>query len=189
VFDDTTHPRNHNILDGLGQLCQSLRDFPKALAYYDQAVGNDPGNIDFLLNRALTHREKALHDKQLSIKQKNDFNKDDFQYHLGHSISDLKKSLEISEDNPKLQYCLGISLYISAQHDKQSGKIYKECVKTLKDALQNHPSVVYEPDLYYHIGLAYCQQEKFEKAIYPFSKCIEHAGSNLNYHHERAKAY
>ena len=31
--------------------------------------------------------------------------------------------------------------------------------------------------------------EKFEKAIYPFSKCIELNPSEISYIHERAKAY
>ena len=47
----------------------------------------------------------------------------------------------------------------------------------------------YEADIYYHIGLAYSNQEKFEKAIYPFTKCNEIISSDFRYIHERAKAY
>jgi len=47
----------------------------------------------------------------------------------------------------------------------------------------------YIADTYYHVGLAYCNLEKFEKSIYPFTKCIEHVPSELRYIHERAKAY
>ena len=53
----------------------------------------------------------------------------------------------------------------------------------------NKPFFSYEADIYYHIGLAYCNVEKFEKAIYPFSKCIELNPSEITFLHERAKAY
>ena len=52
-----------------------------------------------------------------------------------------------------------------------------------------NPSKANEPDIYYHIGLAYCNQEKFEKAIFPLTKCHELVPSELNYIHERAKTY
>ena len=53
----------------------------------------------------------------------------------------------------------------------------------------NRPFESYEADIYYHVGLAYCMVEKFEKAIYPFSKCIELDPSEIKYLHERAKAF
>lgn len=34
----------------------------------------------------------------------------------------------------------------------------------------NKPYVTYESDIYYHVGLAYCNVEKFEKSIYPYSR-------------------
>ena len=40
-----------------------------------------------------------------------------------------------------------------------------------------------------HLGLCYCRLEKFEKAIFPFSKCIERIPSDIRYIHERAKTY
>ncbi len=58
-------------------------------------------------------------------------------------------------------YRLGLAYYAFEK--------YKKCIKTLKMALSNKPFPSYEPDIYYHIGLAYCNQEKFEKSIYPFS--------------------
>ena len=51
------------------------------------------------------------------------------------------------------------------------------------------PYISYESDIYYHIGLAYCNVEKFEKSIYPYTKCIELIPSEIRYIHERAKAY
>jgi len=47
----------------------------------------------------------------------------------------------------------------------------------------------FEADTFYHIGLAYCHMEKYEKAIYPFTKSIEMIPSDIRYIHERAKAY
>ncbi len=58
-------------------------------------------------------------------------------------------------------YRLGLAYYAFEK--------YKKCIKSLKMALQNKPFHSYEADIYYHIGLAYCNQEKFEKSIYPFS--------------------
>ena len=49
--------------------------------------------------------------------------------------------------------------------------------------------MTYLSDCYYHIGLSYARVEKFEKAIFPLSKCIDLVPSEINYIHERAKAY
>jgi len=60
----------------------------------------------------------------------------------------------------------------------------------LKEALKaENYYVSYEADIYYTIGLAYSNQEKFEKSIYPFSRCIELIPSDIRYIHERAKSY
>ena len=105
-------------------------------------------------------------------------------YDLGDydlSIEDLNLALTINEEDPQVHYRLGLSYF--AEGD------YKNCVKSLKTSLINEPFYSYEADIYYHIGLAYCRVEKFEKAIYPFSKCIEQDPSEINFIHERAKAY
>ncbi len=49
--------------------------------------------------------------------------------------------------------------------------------------------MAYEADIYYLIGLAYCREQKFEKAIFPLSRCIELLPQDIRYVHERAKAY
>ena len=59
----------------------------------------------------------------------------------------------------------------------------------MKLALKFKPFMTYEADIYYHLGLAYCRLQKFEKSIYPYSRCIEKIPSDLRYIHERAKAY
>jgi tetratricopeptide (TPR) repeat protein len=47
----------------------------------------------------------------------------------------------------------------------------------------------FEADIYYHIGLAYCRVQKFEKSVFPFSRCVERNPEDIRYVHERAKAY
>ena len=66
---------------------------------------------------------------------------------------------------------------------------YKKCIATMKSALRHKPFLTYEADIFYHLGLAYCRLEKFEKSIFPFTKCIEKIPSDMRYIHERAKAY
>jgi len=78
------------------------------------------------------------------------------------SISDLSMALKVNENDPQVLYKLGLSFYAFNK--------YKKCIKTLKRALINKPFLTYEADIYYHIGLAYCNLEKFEKSIYPYSR-------------------
>lgn len=59
----------------------------------------------------------------------------------------------------------------------------------MKLALKNKPFLTFESDIYYHLGLAYCRVEKFEKSVWPFSRCIERIPTDIRYLHERAKAY
>lgn len=97
------------------------------------------------------------------------------------SIRDLNMANKCAETDPQILYKLGLSYYLDEQ--------YRQCVKTLKNSLINKPYISYESDIYYHIGLAYCNLENFEKSIFPFSKCIELIPSDIRYIHERAKAY
>jgi tetratricopeptide (TPR) repeat protein len=78
-------------------------------------------------------------------------------------------------------YKLGLTYFA---HQK-----YKKCIKLLKESLKNKPFLTFEADIYYHIGIAYCRVQKFEKAIWPLSRCIERLPTDIRYLHERAKAY
>jgi hypothetical protein len=49
--------------------------------------------------------------------------------------------------------------------------------------------MTYESDIYYHVALAYCNLEKYDKAIYPLTRCIDMIPSDIRYIHERAKAF
>lgn len=55
--------------------------------------------------------------------------------------------------------------------------------------MRSNASHTYISDIYYHIGLSYCNRHKYEKSIFPYSKAIEFIPNELKYRHERAKAY
>ena len=97
------------------------------------------------------------------------------------SIEDLLTGLQYNNKDPQVLYKLGITYF--------ADKKYKKCTGMMKEALKHRPFLSYEADIYYHMGLAYCRMEKFEKAIFPYSRCIERIPSDLRYVHERAKAY
>lgn len=152
--------RNAGIPDGLGCCYHALKEMDKALEYYNDAVQGNDENTEFLMHRAQCYYDLGEYDK---------------------AKEDLDLALGIAKDDPQIHYRLGLSEYADGD--------YKACVKSLKTALLNKPFFSYEADIYYHIGLAYCNVEKFEKAIYPFSKCIELNPSEITFLHERAKAY
>lgn len=64
-----------------------------------------------------------------------------------------------------------------------------EAIQDFEESLSNKPFPTYKPDIYYHLGLAFCNLEIFDKAIFPLSKCIELCPNEPMYFHERAKAY
>ena len=93
----------------------------------------------------------------------------------------MRTGLQYNKNNPRVLFKLGC-VYFAAEN-------YKKCTTIMKESLKNRPFLTYEPDIYYKMGLAYCRLEKFEKAIFPYSKCIERLPTNMTYVHERAKAY
>lgn len=97
------------------------------------------------------------------------------------ALSDLESAEELSPKDPQLLYELGTTYF----YDKH----YKKCLKTLKNSLANSPYETYIEDIYYHIGLCYSRTQKFEKSIFPFSRCIESSPNDIRYIHERAKSY
>ena len=97
------------------------------------------------------------------------------------ACNNLLIALEQNEFDPKVIFELGLYYF--------SDKKYKKTTSYLKRALLCDPDNTYISSIYYHIALAYCRLEKFEKAIFPFSRCIERDPTNIMYIHERAKAY
>lgn len=97
------------------------------------------------------------------------------------SIADLLFALDQNDEDPVVLQALGKTYY--------AFKKYKKCVTILKLALANQPHPDEEHKIYYLIGLAYARVEKFEKAVFPFSKCVELKADDVRYIHERAKSY
>ena len=129
--------------------------------HFNDAINKDPENIQFYrsLSRCYYDQEK-----------------------FEQSIECLEKARSLlKEPDANVYYELGLSLFAE--------RLNKKCLKILKEALKMNPIESYEPDIYYHLGLAYCREEKFEKAIFPLTKCIERIPSDIRYTHERAKAY
>lgn len=93
----------------------------------------------------------------------------------------MERALQQNPYDTQVLYKYGLTHYANGK--------YKKCIKTLKMALKNKPFVMYEADIYYTIGLAYCKVQKFEKSIWPFSRCIERIPGDIRYVHERAKAH
>jgi tetratricopeptide (TPR) repeat protein len=133
--------KNAGIPDGLGCCYHALEQFVDAIDNYNTAITMDPSNTQFLM-----HRSQCKYD----------------QGQFEDSINDLNEGLAINPIDPQVLYKLGLSYYADEK--------FKMCVSTLKKALMNSPYISYEADIYYHIGLAYCNVEKYEKSIYPFSR-------------------
>lgn len=151
---------NPGIFDGLGQCHHAMRNFTEAIDEFKTAIDKEPKNVDFRV-----HRAKCYFDMQ--------------KFDL--AADDLQVALDQNDADPQVLYRLGLTQYAAGK--------YKKAVKTLKLALANKPYITYEADIYYHMGLSYCRVEKFEKAIFPFSRCVERIPSDIRYVHERAKAY
>ena len=79
-------------------------------------------------------------------------------------IDDMSRALEINSRDPQVLYKQGLAYYAFGK--------YKKCIATMKAALRNKPYMTYESDIFYHLGLAYCRLEKFEKSIFPYTRCI-----------------
>jgi tetratricopeptide (TPR) repeat protein len=78
------------------------------------------------------------------------------------TINDLTQSLKYRENDPFILYKKGVALYLSLD--------FKQALYNLLLALENNPYPSYQPDIYYHIGLAWANLEEFEKVIDPLSK-------------------
>lgn len=151
---------NPGIQDGLGQCFHKLKDYEKAIGSFKESIEKEPHNVDFLTNRALCYYDMGEYDL---------------------AIEDLQLALKQNESDPMVLYRLG-SVYFA-------NKKYKKCVSTLKLALANKPYQIYEADIYYHVGLGYARVEKFEKSIFPFSRCVDRIPDDIRYIHERAKSF
>ena len=67
-------------------------------------------------------------------------------------------------------------------------KDYIDAIKDLQKSLLYKPNRNIQSDIYYHIGIAYSNLEKYEEAVEPLSKAIEFEPVP-KYFHERAKCH
>lgn len=141
---DNKPEKNPGVYDGQGCCYHALRDYDKALTFFNTAIDKDQTNTQFLMNRAQCYYDLRM---------------------FTESIRDLTQALQINETDPQVLYRLGLAYYAFEK--------YKKCIKTLKAAITSEPFHSYEADIFYHIGLAYCNQEKFEKSIFPFSEVTD----------------
>jgi tetratricopeptide (TPR) repeat protein len=152
---------NFGIYDALGCCHQVLRDYDQALRYMDEAIENDPENIQFLMNRAQCYFELQ---------------------HYTESIGDLERALDLDENDPKVLYKLGLSYYAFGKYKRSIKKLKKalkskSMMRTLggieMSSARSSQHLTYESDIYYHIGIAYSNLERFEESIFPLTKAIE----------------
>ena len=130
-------------MDGLGQAFHIQQKYEDALVEYDQACSEShlhhykeeylKFRTEFLKNRAQCYFDMKRYDK---------------------AADDLQTALQFEKHDsmcPKsfLFYRLGLTYFADGK--------FKKCIKILKQALKNRPYIVYETDIYYHIGLAYCK--------------------------------
>ena len=146
--------------DGLGQCFHKLGSFEEALDSFQSAIRLEPNNIEYLRNRAACFHDQHKYDE---------------------AASDLNQALAQNPGDPQILYKLGLTYFADAK--------YKKAIKIFKEALRNKPFLTFESDIYYHIGLGYARVQKFEKSIWPFSRCIERIPTDIRYIHERAKSY
>lgn len=92
----------------------------------------------------------------------------------------LLKALAINEFDPVVLFELGLYSYADCK--------YKMVTHYLKRALRCSPPANNVTSIYFHIGLAYARLQLFEKAIFPFTKCVD-SDSSVVFLHERAKAF
>ena len=127
---------------------------------FNDAVKRDPNNIQFYRSMSRCYYDQQKYEESTACLE--------------------KAEALLKEPDAQLSYELALSLFAEGK--------YKKCLKLIKHSLKNKPYESYEPDIFYHLGLSYCRLEKFEKAIFPFSKCISRIPSDIRYIHERAKA-
>ena len=137
-----------------------MKDFEKALYYLNMALGKQPKNEDFLMERSNIY---------VDIKQ------------YPKAIEDLTNALTRKSTDPKILYKRGLAYYRNKQ--------FKKAIKDLYYSLDNHPFETYEADIYYHLGISYANLEMFEKSLPPLSKAIDLAYNQPTYIHERAKSH
>lgn len=151
---------NPKIYNGLGMAYHLLGDRDEALDNMNRALDKESTSIEFLMDRATIYLDMRLHSE---------------------AYADLDTALTICPDDPLLFYKRGIVLFASMSYD--------DCIEDLHRSIECNPDESYEPDIYYHIGIAWARKDEFEMSIPPLSKCISMKPNKAVYYHERAKSF
>ena len=94
------------------------------------------------------------------------------------SIEDLTSALGVNGKNPTIYYRRGLAFY--------KNKEYEKAIQDLEKSLKLLPSKNIQADIFYHIGIANSNLEKYAEAIEPLTRAIN-LDSKPKYFHERAK--
>lgn len=73
------------------------------------------------------------------------------------SIDDLTTALNVNGKNPSIYYRRGLAYYKNTEYEKAIGDLEK--------SLKLLPMKSIQSDIYYHIGIAYSNLEKYHEAV------------------------
>lgn len=118
--NNTSGNENWGILSGIGCCHQALKEYTKAIEYYDSAIEGDPTNTDFLLNRAQCNYDTNQYEK---------------------TLADLQIGNQINPTDSRIHYRIGLAHYKNGdlKHGEDRYKEFKKAIKILKLALVNNP--------------------------------------------------
>lgn len=122
-----------------------LGQLQECKANFSKAIAADENNAEFWSNRAQAH-----------------YKFEDYQ----SAYEDFLRALKLDPEDFVACYNVGMCLFET--------KRYKEAIDMLRISLKEEEESCCEmrANGYYHIGIAYCRREKYEKAIYPFTQVV-----------------
>lgn len=73
------------------------------------------------------------------------------------SIEDLTTALNVNSRNPAIHYRRGLAYYKNNEYEKAIGDLERSLLLSPPKNIQS--------DIYYHIGIAYSNLEKYQQAV------------------------
>ncbi len=161
-----------------GNIMISIGDYKKAGEYYNDAVGKDPGNVNYYLARAVFFArykgdyKKAVEDlnKALKIDPKNAMvflERGIFEMegwgNTDKALADIDEALKLDKGLARAYYYRGL-IYLEKKKD------YKKAVENLNKAIELEPETA---SAYYTRSIAYSAWGKNKEAQADFIKALE----------------
>jgi len=139
---DNVDPQIYN---GLGCCYSELGQLQECKLNFTEAIAKNENNSEFWSNRAQAYYKSGNYDL---------------------AYADFSIALKLDPEDTMAYYNVGMCLFET--------KKYKEAIDMLKMSLRREEKCFCEmrANVYYHIGIAYCRRDKYEKAIYPLSQVI-----------------